>query len=76
MFGRSFGDDGNWYCPAGYAEGDWRKETADSHALLPLTNAGSNNYSRDAKEVRGNLKSYLIQNTESSRSIRYIVYSV
>ena len=48
------------YCPtkytginglAGFRPGDWRKGNLCSAALRPLTQSGSNNYSKDAKQV-------------------------
>ena len=38
--------------------GDWRKEIQGYQGLVDITLAGSNNYTKDAKEVRDTLKDY------------------
>lgn len=48
------------YCPAGYAEGEWRNNDTETDGLVPLSNAGSNNYSRDAKQVRDDFRDYFV----------------
>ena len=55
MFGRKFGEVSN-YCPQGYAEGDWKNLNCICDGLLPIRNAASHNYSRDARQVRENYK--------------------
>ena len=55
------------YCPTSYADrdtrlgltlGDWRKEHGNTAGLQQISQMGSNNYSRDAKEVRDDFKTY------------------
>ena len=55
------------YCPPSYIDndtssgfrvGDWRTESEHNDGLLPMQQTGSNNYSREAKEVRDGFKSY------------------
>ena len=55
------------YCPSSYTDkdtssgltlGDWRKEQTNSAGLKPIPQIGSNNYSREAKEVRNDFKRY------------------
>ena len=59
------------YCPpANYVDtdgpsgerpgGDWRREENSSFALQPLNNAGSNNYSRNAKQIREDFTNYFL----------------
>ena len=64
----------NGYCPANYVDtdgpsgerpGDWRREENSSFALQPLNNAGSNNYSRNAKQIREDFTNYFLS-TEGS----------
>ncbi|XP_065675624.1 uncharacterized protein LOC136091841 [Hydra vulgaris] len=43
--------------PAGFRPGDWRQDNSCSAALQPLS-SGSNNYSKDAKQVRDDFKEY------------------
>jgi len=58
MHGRQFGKHED-YCPAGYAEGDWRDNETETDGLAPLSSkAGSNNYSRDAKQIRDDFRDY------------------
>ena len=57
MHGRKFGED-NSYCPHGYAEGEWRNDENQTEGILPIGNAASHNYSRDARQVRDNFKIY------------------
>ncbi len=38
--------------------GEWRDETQLDTGFLPLGSTGSNNYSRDAKEVRDDFRTY------------------
>ena len=59
MSGRQLGECEE-YCPAGYAEGEWRNNDTETDGLVPLSNAGSNNYSRDAKQVRDDLRDYFV----------------
>ena len=60
MFGRKFGEVNN-YCPQGYADGDWKNLDCICDGLLPIRNAASHNYSRDARQVRENYKTISIQ---------------
>ena len=53
MHGREFGPK-NYYCPEGFADGDWRKGHAEFNGLQPLSSVGSHNYSRDAKKYMTN----------------------
>ena len=62
------------YCPTWYIDrdsrlgitlGDWRKEQANSAGLQQISQMGSNNYSRDAKEVRDDFRNYFCS-TEGS----------
>ena len=55
------------YCPSSYTDkdttsglilGDWRKEHVSSVGLQNIAQIGSNNYSREAKEVREDFKNY------------------
>ena len=55
------------YCPTSYIDrdtrlgitlGDWRKEQANSAGLQQISQTGSNNYSRDDKEVRDHFRNY------------------
>ena len=48
------------HCPAGYAEGERRNNDTETDGLVPLSNAGSNNYSSDAKQVRDNFRDYFV----------------
>ena len=55
MSGKSFERES--YCPPGFTEdngtgGGWRELTSGDTGLLPLRNAGSHNYSVDAKQIR------------------------
>ena len=59
------------YCPTSYADrdtrsgvtaGDWRKEDSID-GLQPISPQGSNNYSREAKEVRDDFKNYFCSET-------------
>ena len=62
------------YCSTSYANrdtrlgltlGDWRTEYGNTAGLQQISQMGSNNYSRDAKEVRDDFKSYFCS-TEGS----------
>ena len=62
------------YCPTSYIDRDtrlgitlgaWRKEQANSAGLQQISQMGSNNYSRDAKEVRDDFRNYFCS-TEGS----------
>ena len=44
--------------PCGFRPGDWRKENTPSSALETIPQISSNNYSREAKEVRDDFKEY------------------
>ena len=44
--------------PCGFRPGEWRKETPASSALEAIPQMCSNNYSREAKEVRDNFRAY------------------
>lgn len=57
MFGRTFD---NAYCPTGYEDGEWRTEDIETEGLVPLSNAGSHNYSKDAKQIRDDFRDYFI----------------
>ena len=57
MFGRSF-NNGNRYCPNGFAEGDWAEETIETVGFQALSCTGSHNYTRDAKKVRDDFRDY------------------
>ena len=55
------------YCPTSYTDtdgssgfrpGDWRKENSNCAGLESLPQIGSNNYSKDAKQVRDSFKEY------------------
>ena len=55
------------YCPSSYTDydtssgfqaGNWRKEHVNNAGLQPIPQIGSNNYSREAKEVRDGFKDY------------------
>ena len=68
MAGRSFSHSTK-YCPAGFVDndtengrelGEWRKVTQSDEGLRDVSNAGSNNYSRDAKLVREDFKNYFM----------------
>ena len=68
MAGRSFSHSTK-YCPAGFVDndtengtqlGEWRDLTQADQGLRAITNAGSNNYSRDAKLVREDFKNYFM----------------
>ena len=55
MAGKDFHTGNSRYCPSGYADtptrpGDWRNLICDTDALQSINRAGSNNYSKDAKE--------------------------
>ena len=67
-------ENNNNYCPTSYADrdtrlgltlGDWRKEHGNTAGLQQISQMGSNNYSRDAKEVRDDVKRYFCS-TEGS----------
>ena len=63
MAGKKFHTDNSRYCPSGYTDtdtrlGDWRDHISDTDALQPLNRAGSNNYSRDAKQIRERYRDY------------------
>ena len=51
--------------PSGERPGDYRRKENSSFALQPLNNAGSNNYSRNAKQIRENFTNYF-PSTEGS----------
>lgn len=57
MFGRHFGNTSE-YCPSGYAEGDWKLENVETEGFQQLSNAGSHNYSKDAKRIRDDFRDY------------------
>ena len=57
MFGRQVGEGTNDYCPAGYAEGDWRGGLIID-GMQPISNVGSHNYSHDAKQIRDDFNAY------------------
>lgn len=57
----------NRYCPPSYIDaegplgfrpGDWRRENSNCDGFVPLSRAGSNNYSKDTKAVRATFKKY------------------
>ena len=59
MSGKSFERDN--YCPPGFADyrssngqrnGEWRAVTQNDNGLVSITQAGSHNYSKDAKQIR------------------------
>ena len=65
MYGRSFSTSCE-YCPADFIDsevegtltnGGWRNNSA-TQAMLPISQMGSNNYSRSAKETRDNFRDY------------------
>ena len=58
MFGRQVGEGTNDYCPAGYAEGDWRRGDLIIDGMQPISNVGSHNYSHDAKQIRDDFNAY------------------
>lgn len=57
-----------YYCPPGFVDnersnghieiGEWRSEVQGNTGLLPLNSIGSNNYSRQAKDVREDFMAY------------------
>ena len=57
MHGREFGPK-NYYCPEGFADGDWRKGHAEFNGLQPLSSVGSHNYSRDVKKIHDKFRDY------------------
>ena len=57
MSGRQFGEYEE-YCPVGYAEGHWRNYNTETDGPAPLIHTDSNNYSRDARQVRDNFRDY------------------
>ena len=62
MFGRSF-ENNSEYCPADYTDeflsnGDGNGRWRLNHGLVALNQAGSNNYSREAKLVRDDFRDY------------------
>ena len=58
MHRRKFGEHED-YCPVGYAKVDWRdNETEMMERLLPLSNAGSNNYFLYARQIRDSFRGY------------------
>ena len=68
MAGRSFRQ-GTRYCPVGFVDndmgivtehGEWRQLVQADQGLRSLTNAGSNNYSRDAKLIREDFRDYFM----------------
>ena len=70
------------YCPSGFVDsensegiqhGEWRDETQSNTGFLPLGSTGSNNYSRTAKEVRNDFKTYFnSQEGEVSWQLEYV----
>ena len=57
MYGRTFGG-GNSYCPDGYAEGEWQNSEDVALGLQPIGHIASHNYTRDARQIRDEFKSY------------------
>ena len=65
MAGKDFHTGNSRYCPSGYADtptrpGDWRNLICDTDALQSINRAGSNNYSKDAKEIRQKYRDYFV----------------
>ena len=65
MSGKSFERDN--YCPPGFADyqssngqrnGEWRAVTQNDSGLVSITQAGSHNYSKDAKQIRDDFCQY------------------
>lgn len=63
------GTTSNRYCPPGYTDvetmqgsrpGDWRKEVRGDSGLFPISRQGSNNYSKNAKEVRDQFRDFFV----------------
>ena len=44
--------------PSGFEAGEWRQNRADFGSLRPISQSGSNNYSKDAASVRHGYKNY------------------
>ena len=81
MAHRSRNDSYN-YCPFNYVDqevdgklkaGEWRKNTDDG-GMRPTGRSGSNNYSRTAKEIRGQFKDYF--NSVEAASVCSLIWSI
>ena len=65
MAGKDFHTGNSRYCPSGYADTptrpvDWRNIICDTDALQSINRAGSNNYSKDAKDIREKYRDYFV----------------
>ena len=69
MSNRHVATESNRYCPYGYTDmetpqssrpGDWRNEVVGDQGLVPISQIGSNNYTRNAKEVRNDFRDFFV----------------